>query len=176
MNGRRLFKRQSLGRRVPLRSNLAHQRIAARIEVALHPPDFRGIVRIRTTAKAGCQTHFHVGIDAARKRRVGMQVVHAAPHFEEIQRVVHELLRSSPREERAVVDRATIQLAEPRGHRSPGKLVFQVQLDQRSEAEPHALDVGLGKNFAQRLIKNKPALEIRTRPREFNAAHQPAQA
>jgi len=43
------------------------------------------------------QAHLHLGINASGKRGVGMQLVHAPPHFEKVQRVIQEVLgRCSP--------------------------------------------------------------------------------
>ena len=66
-----------------------------------------GIFLIAAALEAGCEAHFHLGIDAARKIWVGMKVVDATPHLEEVERIVHELLGRNPRNKRAVVERTT---------------------------------------------------------------------
>ena len=145
--GRRLefhFRRRfiALGRHLPL------QRFAARVQKIFDPHHFGAVLVIRAAAKAGRQTHLHFGINAAGKFRIGMQVFHAAPHLEKVKRVVHEFFRRHPRPERPVIKVLSRNPPQPGRNRSTGEFVFQMQLDERREAQPQAIGVGLGEGGA----------------------------
>src|ERR1700694_712345 len=94
------FCRSSLtfGRPLPL------QRLTARIEKLLNSYHLSPIFLVAAAAITRCQTHLHLGINAAWELRVGMQVIHAAPHFEEVESIVHKLLCRHSRGERPVVN------------------------------------------------------------------------
>src|SRR5208282_2363147 len=126
---------------------------------------FGAVLLVGTTAKAGRQTHLHLGINAAWKFRVRMEVFHASSHFEKIERVVHELFRRHPRSKRPVVNVCpwkplSRNPSQPRGDRSTGIFVFQMKLEQRSKAQPQAIRVGFGKSSAQDLIKDESRFEV----------------
>src|ERR1700730_9655263 len=94
------FCRSSLtfARHLPL------QGLTARIEKLLNSHYLCPIFIIAAAAITRCQTHLHFGINAAWELRVGMQVIHAAPHFEEVESIVHKLLCRHSRGERPVVN------------------------------------------------------------------------
>src|SRR5215469_2162689 len=103
MDGGGLFECQVGRGCAPLSRELAGQRISAGIEIGLCTADFGGISLIRAALEAGREAHFHLGVDAAGKRGIGMKIVDAAAHLEEVQRVVHEFLGHKPRGKRSVV-------------------------------------------------------------------------
>ena len=90
--GPSVFEFKIGGRVVAQVRDFPHQRLAAAVEVGLHTRHFRAVLIIATTFETGCQAHLHFGIDAARKRRVGVQVVHATAHLEEVEGVIGEFL------------------------------------------------------------------------------------
>ncbi len=104
-----------------------------------------------------------------------MQVFHAAPHLEKVERVTGEFLRRRPRDKRAIIKRAPAQSPQSRGDRSARVLILHVQLDQRREAQPQSRGIRLGKSLPQNLIEQKPRLEIRPGSRVLNPAHALAQ-
>src|SRR5579859_6493199 len=165
-----------LGRGVlALRLHLPLQRLAARVQKTLDPNDLRTVFVIGAAAKAGRQAHLHLGIDAAGKFRIGMQVFDAAPHLEEVKRVVHELLCRHARSKRPVVEVLARQPSQSRCDRSAGEFVFQMQLDQGSEAEAQAIGVSFWKSGAEDLIEDKSRFEVGARQRVFNRADAVAQ-
>ena len=118
---------------------LPQQRFSLRIEVRLHPLHFVRIFLIAASLETGRQAHLHLGINAARKFRIGMQIVDAAPHLEEVERVVHEFLGRNPRHEWSVIKCRPIQPAQPRCDRCARKFILQMQFHKRSEAESQAV-------------------------------------
>ena len=93
VQGGGVFKFQTGRGLLALRGYLPHQRVAAAVEVGLHAGDFAVVVVVGAAFEAGGEAHFHLGIDAAGKLRVGMEIVDAAAHLEEIERIVGELFR-----------------------------------------------------------------------------------
>ena len=89
-----------------------------------------------------------------------MEIIHAAAHLEEIQRIVGELFRGSPRGKGPVVKRAAAQPAQAGGDRSTRIFIFHVQLEQRREAQAQTVAVGFGKGLAQRAIEYEAGFEI----------------
>src|SRR5208337_2088585 len=135
---------------------------------------------IRTAAKARRQTHLHLGIHATGEFGVGMKVVDAAAHLEEIERIVHKLFRGYPRSKRSVVKVIPWKLfardsSQPRRDRRAWEFVFQMHLDERSKAQPQAIRVGLGKSDAQHLIEDEARFEVRSGWRVFDRVHAIAQ-
>ena len=125
--------------------------------------------------KTGSQTHLHLGINAAGKFWVGMEIFHAAPHLEKVERVVHKFFRRHPRCEGSVINVVSRNplsrnASQSRRDRSAGEFVFQMQLDQRSEAQPQAIRVSLGKSGAQNLIEHESRFEIGAGQRVFDPA------
>jgi hypothetical protein len=96
---------------------------------------------VAAALETGRETHLHLRVDAARKRGIGMQVVHAAAHLEEIERIAGKLLCHRTRGKWPVIDVASTETAEPRGDGSPRKLVFEVQFDQRRKAQTEPVTV-----------------------------------
>ena len=169
------FKFQTGRGLLALRAYLPHQGVAAAVEVGLHPGHLGVVVLVGAALEAGRETHFHLGVDAAGKLRVGMEIVHAAPHLEEIERVVGEFFRGRTRWERPVVKRAPAQTSQPGGDRSARVFIFHVQLEQRGEAQAEAVGVGLGEGLAQHAIQEKAGFEIGTGGGVLDGAHAVAQ-
>ena len=106
---RRGFEVEIGGRLVALLLDLAYQRLAAALKELLHAIDLGGILLVGAAFEARRQAHLHLGINAAGKGGVGMKVVDAASHLEQIERVVGELLRRNAREKRAVILRVALR-------------------------------------------------------------------
>src|SRR5579863_2034184 len=115
VNGGGVFEGEVGGGGVALGGAFAEQGLAVGIEVGLHPTHFSCVVLIAAAFETRGQAHFHFGIDAAGERGVGMEVVYAAAHFEEVERVVHEFFGGGARGERAVVEVAPVEPAETCG-------------------------------------------------------------
>ena len=147
----------------------------AESKIGLHAVYFCGIFFVGAAFEAGREAHLHLGIDAAGEFRVGMQVVDAAAHLEEVQRIVHELLGGDAREERAVVERASAEPAKPRGDGGARVFVFEMQLHQRREAEAQAVGIGLGKGGPQDAVEQEAGLEVRSGGRVLDCADAVAQ-
>src|SRR5262249_11835400 len=86
-----VFELELFGSTVPLRRDLPHQRAAAALEKRPHAAYLLRILLVSAALEAGRQAHFHFGINAAGKRRVGVEVEITAPHFEGVERIVEEL-------------------------------------------------------------------------------------
>ncbi len=84
------------GGAVALGGQLAGQRFAARVEKGHHARGFVGVQLVGAALEAGRQAHLHLGIDAAGMGRVGIEFLDAAADFEEVERVVGELLGRRP--------------------------------------------------------------------------------
>src|SRR5450432_2718490 len=82
----------------------AGQGFASAFKKSLHPGDFGVVVGVGAAFEARGEAHLHLGIDAAWERRVGMEIVHAAAHFEKVERVASEFFGGGARGERAVVE------------------------------------------------------------------------
>ncbi|MGH9500070.1 MAG: hypothetical protein ACRD3L_13095 [Terriglobales bacterium] len=80
------------------------QRIAAGVEIGLYPGNFEGVFAVRAAFEAGGEAHFHFGVDAAGEFRVGVKVVNAAAHLEEVERIVGVLFGGDARGEGAVIN------------------------------------------------------------------------
>ncbi len=119
---------------VTLRRDFPHQRFPFSIEITLHARYFGAVFLVAATLETRRETHFHFRIDATGELGIGMQIVDAAAHLEEIERVTGELFGHAARSERPIVNVPAAQTPKPRSDRSPGKFVIQVKLDQRSEA------------------------------------------
>src|SRR5271157_5321426 len=100
---------------IALSLDLPHQRLAAALQVLLHAPNLSRILLVGATFEARRQAHLHLGINAAGKGGIGIQVEGAAAHFEQVERVVGELLGSNPRGKWAEVLRVASQAADARG-------------------------------------------------------------
>src|SRR6202011_2463641 len=68
------------------------QRIAAGIEELHQPLHLGAIFLMRTARKARREAHFHLRIEAARKRWIAANFNLAAPHLEKIQRALGKAL------------------------------------------------------------------------------------
>ena len=106
---------------------------------------------------------------------VGMEVVDAAAHLEEIERIVGEFFCRGARGERTVVERTSSQAAEAGGDGRARVFIFQVQLDQRGEAQAQTVRVGLRESRAQHAIQEKSGFEVGTGGGVFDGAHAVAQ-
>ena len=91
-----------------------------------------------------------------------MKVVDTAPHLEEVERVVHELLGGKARNEGAVVERAPGKTAHARSDGGSRVLVLDVQLYQRREPEAKPPLVSLREGLPQSAIEQKAGFEIGT--------------
>src|SRR5690242_8846668 len=100
--------------------------MAAGVEIRLHARDLFPILVVRAALETRSQAHLHLGIDTARKGRVGMKIVHTAAHLEEIERVAGILFRGNARREWPVVNRMSLETAQAGGDRCPRILVFQM--------------------------------------------------
>src|ERR1051326_6888127 len=100
--------------------------ISTRIEEALNPPNLGMIFLIRATLIAGREAHFHLGIDTAGERWIGVQIINAAAHFKEIKRITREFFCANARGEWAVIGIRAMQ-REPRRYRGAWIFVFQMQ-------------------------------------------------
>src|SRR2546423_9817010 len=76
---------------VALGGDLSYQRLTTSVEVSLNTRHLDAVFIVTTTFETGRQAHLHFGVDAAGEAGVGMKVVDAAAHFEEIEGVVGEL-------------------------------------------------------------------------------------
>ncbi|OLE14304.1 MAG: hypothetical protein AUG89_02485 [Acidobacteria bacterium 13_1_20CM_4_56_7] len=123
-----------------------------RIEIRLHPPHFLRVFLIAASLETGGKAHLHLGINAAGEFGIRMQIVQAAPHLEEIERVVHEFLGCNPRHEWSVIKCPTSEPAQPRCDGRPGKFILQMQFYEGSEAESQAVLIRLGKYVPQNPI------------------------
>src|SRR5437868_5593247 len=131
---------------VALGGDLSYQRLTPTVEVSLDTGHLDAVFIVTTAFETGRQAHLHFRIDTAGEAGIGMKVVHAAAHFEEIERVVGELFCRCAREKWSVIIGLPIQAAQARGYRSSRVFIFQVQLDQRREAEAEPLRIRLGKS------------------------------
>ncbi len=104
-----------------------------------------------------------------------MELVYAAAHLEEVERIVHELLGGGAGLEWPVVKRAAFEASQACGDGSPWILVFEMQLHQRREAEAHAVAVRLGKSGAQHSVKQEAGFKVGTGRRVLDPADAVAQ-
>src|SRR4051812_13495951 len=86
--------------------DVAEQRLTSGIEELTHARSLCSVLLVTTSLVAGCETHFHLGVDASRKRGIGIQFLYAAAEFEEVERVVSELLGHYAGREWAIVERS----------------------------------------------------------------------
>ena len=160
---------------VALRRDFPHQRVSAAVEIGLHPANLSPVIVVGAAFEARREAHFHFGIDAAGKVRVGMEVVDAASHLEEIQRIVGELFCRGARGERTIVKRAPARAAEPGGNRGARVFIFHMQLEQRGKTEAQAVRVSFRESRAKLSIQEKTGFEIGARGSELDGAHAVAQ-
>src|SRR5215472_10770622 len=151
----RLLTRKIGGGSFALIAEFANQRLSAVIEEVLHAPYFGRIFVIGAAFETRCEAHLHLGIDAAREFRVGIEIFDAAAHLEEIQRVVHELLGSNPRDKWAVVQVLSASFAEPRGDGGARILVIHMKLHKWSKPKTQPLLVSFRKCRAQDAVKQE---------------------
>ena len=171
MNRRRLFERQIRRCRFALGGELAQQRVSAGIKVVLHAGDLHGVLLIGAALKTWGQAHFHLGINTAGKRRIGMQIGDAAPHLEKVERIVHELLGGHARNKRPIVNRLSVEPAEPRCDGCSRIRIVQMQLHERRETETHTICISLRKRRPKNRIQQEPRLEIGSSGRELDRAN-----
>src|SRR3954454_16344183 len=139
MNCRSIFERQVCRCYFAFVAKLAQESFSSTVKVGLHPLDLGRIFLITASLKAWRQAHFHLGINASGELGIRMQIVHAAPHFEEVERIIHKVLRSNARYEWSVIECRPIQPAQARGNRCARVFILEMQFDQRSEAEAEAV-------------------------------------
>ncbi len=84
----------------------ANQRRAVSGQELLHALRLTQILFAADNLLAGAQAPIHFAIDAARMLRAGLQIFLAAPHLEQIQKLIFEQLRGGSGLERAVMNRA----------------------------------------------------------------------
>ena len=162
------FEGQTGGGLIALRGDFAHQGVSAAVEVGLHAGDFVAVVIVGAALEARGEAHFHLGINAAGEGRVGMKVVDAAAHFEEVERVVGEFFRGGARGEGAVVEIASAKPAKARGDRGARIFIFQVQLEQRGETQTQPVGVSFRESGAQHAIEEKSGFEVGAGGGEFD--------
>ena len=135
MQCRRAFEVQVRRRLVPLALGLPQQRTAAAFEEFLHTRNLGGVLLVGAALETRRQAHLHLGINAAGKGRIGIQVVDAAAHLEQVERVVGKLLGSNPRGERPEILRAALDAGDARRDRRARIGIVEDQLDQRRKTE-----------------------------------------
>src|ERR1700693_2547933 len=90
-----------------------------------------------------------------------MEIVHAAAHLEKIQRIIGELSRGCTRGEGSVVEGfPAAEASEAGGDGGARVFVFQVQLEQRSEAQAEAIAVSFREGRPQHAVQEKSRFEI----------------
>src|SRR5215470_9614630 len=156
---------------VALMRDLAHQRLAAAIEIGLHPDHFVVIFVMAASFEARCKAHLHFRVDASEKCGIGMQIVDASAHLEKIERVVGELLGRSARRKGSIVKRTSSFAPKACGNRSAWIFVIEVKLDQCGKAQAKSTHVSLWELGPQDFIKKKSRLKIRPRFCIFDPAH-----
>ena len=82
------FEIQAGGGGITLGGDFVEQRIAAGVEIGLYAGDLGAIFVVRAALEAGGETHFHFGVNAAGEFGVGIEIVNAAAHFKEVERIV----------------------------------------------------------------------------------------
>src|SRR5947209_20445866 len=105
-----------------------YERLSTAGQEILHSRYFRGILLIRASLEARSHAHLHLRINAARKLRVRLQVIRAATHLEEIERIVRKLFGRSSRGEWSVVSILAAQRTDLRGDDHPRIFVAEDQL------------------------------------------------
>src|SRR5208337_2754735 len=158
-----------------LRGEFALQRFSSGIEVGLHTAYFAGIFLVGAAFEAGSKAHLLLGIDAAGKLGIGIEIVHAASHLEEVERIVHELLGSRAGLKWAVEKAVTTGASQARGDGGTGIWIFEMQLDQWRESEAQTVGISLGKRLAQDLVEQEAGFEVRAGRCEFDPADAIAQ-
>src|ERR1700722_5502493 len=88
-----------------------------------------------------------------------MEILHAAAHLKKIQRIVGEFFRGGARGERSVVEGFSAQTAEAGGDGGARIFVFQVQLEQRSEAQAEAVAISFREVGPQHTVQEKSRFE-----------------
>src|ERR1039458_2533534 len=124
---------------VPLPLDLAHQRVPAAFEKLLYAPHFGRVFLVAASLEAGRQAHFHLVINAAGELRVGMEIVNAAAHLEQVERIVGKLLGGDAGGERPKILRVAPDSANARGDRRSRVRIVEDHLDQRRETQAQTL-------------------------------------
>ena len=104
-----------------------------------------------------------------------MEIVDAAAHLEQVERVVGELLGRDAGGERPKILRVALHCGDARGDRRPRVRIVEDQLDQRRETQAQAFVVGLGKFAAQRLVEQERSFEVGAGGGPLDPAHALAQ-
>src|SRR5262252_6049110 len=141
--------------RVALGRDVAQQRISSSIEIGFHPLHFRHVFLVRTASKAWGKAHLHFGINATGEPGVWVEILYASPHFEEVERVIHEFLRGDPSDEWPVVKCGSSESAQSRSDGSARVFVLEMQLHKWREAKSQAFLVGLRESLTQDAIQQE---------------------
>ena len=101
---------------IALRGDFAHKGVAAAVEVILHAGDFGTVLVIGAAFEAGREAHLHFRIDTAGELGIRMEIIHAAAHFEKVERVAGEFFCSGAGRKRAVIEVSAAKPSKARGH------------------------------------------------------------
>ena len=104
-----------------------------------------------------------------------MEVVDAAAHLEEVERIVHELLGGDSGDEGTVENGASAEAAEARGDGGARVFVFKVQLYQRCEAKAQAVGICFRERATQDAVEQESGLEVGSGGRVLDRADTVAQ-
>ena len=170
VQSRGFFKGKRFRRMVAFDSDLALERFAARVEKVFHADDLSAVLVVGAALEARGEAHLHLGIDAAGEGEVGMKVVDAAAHLEEVECVVHEFFRRQPRRERAVVDVFSAEAREARYDRGSRVFVSEMQHDEWGEPQAQPVGVGFGKCGAEKPVEQESRFEVGTGERVLDGS------
>ena len=104
-----------------------------------------------------------------------MEIIHAAAHFEEVERVVRKLFCGRAGGKRSVVEIAAVQAAQAGRDRGAGIFVRQVQFDQGRKTKSKPSGIGFWEMTTEEFVEQEYGFKIRGSRRVFNPADQFAQ-
>src|SRR6267378_2959796 len=114
------------------------ERRAARRQKRNHAAYFDVVIFLRAPREARCQTHFHLGIHAARKTWVAANLDLAAANLKQVEKSGGECIRRSARGKRAEIK--SVRADPPRGV-APRISIRQADLEHRGRTQPQPLAV-----------------------------------
>ena len=104
-----------------------------------------------------------------------MEIVNAAAHLEQVERIVGKLLGGDAGGERPKILRVALHCRDARGDRRPRVRIVEDQLDQRRKTQAQAFVVGLGEFAAQGLVEQERSFEVGAGGGPLDPAHALAQ-